>query len=169
MSKRLKSLFFFLNVLMSCQRTHSDEKRFRIQLGDQAVTVDATEPFLFSTKHKHETSRRQREAINSATLHQPSPDLYGRASCGVRVCNEAAKTAALLAGVKSPFPHPPALCSVCAAALLFNVVSSLAMFCVDPSGSGVGLGLAILWAILFTPCSFVCWYRPVYKAFRFDL
>lgn len=56
----------------------------------------------------------------------------------------------------------------CAATLLFNVVSSLAMFCVDPSGSGVGLGLAILWAFLFTPCSFVCWYRPVYKAFRSD-
>ncbi|XP_010766201.1 secretory carrier-associated membrane protein 3-like [Notothenia coriiceps] len=51
--------------------------------------------------------------------------------------------------------------------LLFNLVSSLAMFCVDPSG-GVGLGLAILWALLFTPCSFVCWYRPMYKAFRSD-
>uniref|UniRef100_A0A8C5F583 Secretory carrier-associated membrane protein n=1 Tax=Gadus morhua TaxID=8049 RepID=A0A8C5F583_GADMO len=55
----------------------------------------------------------------------------------------------------------------CAATLLFNLVSSLAMFIVDPQG-GVGLGLAILWALLFTPCSFVCWYRPVYKAFRTD-
>ncbi|XP_008330163.1 secretory carrier-associated membrane protein 3 [Cynoglossus semilaevis] len=52
--------------------------------------------------------------------------------------------------------------------LLFNLISSLAMFCVDPSGSGVGLGLAILWALLFAPCSFVCWYRPIYKAFRSD-
>lgn len=107
-----------------------------------------------------------REAINSATLHQPSPYLYGRASCGVRVCNEAATTAGWS---KICFFSTLLLCSVCAATLLFNVVSSLAMFCVDPSGSGVGLGLAILWAILFTPCSFVCWYRPVYKAFRFDL
>lgn len=49
------------------------------------------------------------------------------------------------------------------------MVSCLAMFCVDPSGSGFGLGMSILWAILFTPCSFVCWYRPVYKAFRFAL
>ncbi|XP_051519609.1 secretory carrier-associated membrane protein 3-like [Myxocyprinus asiaticus] len=55
-----------------------------------------------------------------------------------------------------------------ACTLLFNFISSLAMFCVDTTGSGVGLGLAILWAILFTPCSFVCWYRPVYKAFRSD-
>ncbi|KAM3596687.1 uncharacterized protein V6R79_019069 [Siganus canaliculatus] len=51
--------------------------------------------------------------------------------------------------------------------LVFNLISSLAMFCVSPS-TGVGLGLAILWALLFTPCSFVCWYRPVYKAFRSD-
>ncbi|TRY65115.1 hypothetical protein DNTS_009670 [Danionella cerebrum] len=43
----------------------------------------------------------------------------------------------------------------------------LAMFCVDPN-NGVGFGLAILWFLLFTPCSFVCWYRPVYKAFRSD-
>ncbi|XP_077405613.1 secretory carrier-associated membrane protein 3 [Vanacampus margaritifer] len=51
--------------------------------------------------------------------------------------------------------------------LLFNLVSSLAMFCIDTT-VGVGLGLAILWALLFTPCSFVCWYRPAYKAFRSD-
>ncbi|XP_056154320.1 secretory carrier-associated membrane protein 3 isoform X1 [Lampris incognitus] len=54
-----------------------------------------------------------------------------------------------------------------ACTLLLNLISSLAMFCVDPTG-GVGLGLAILWALIFTPCSFVCWYRPVYKAFRSD-
>ncbi|XP_060948543.1 secretory carrier-associated membrane protein 3 [Limanda limanda] len=54
-----------------------------------------------------------------------------------------------------------------ACTLVFNLISSLAMFCVDPSG-GVGLGLAILWGLLFTPCSFVCWYRPMYKAFRSD-
>uniref|UniRef100_A0A803XRT6 Secretory carrier-associated membrane protein n=1 Tax=Meleagris gallopavo TaxID=9103 RepID=A0A803XRT6_MELGA len=50
-------------------------------------------------------------------------------------------------------------------ALLLNFLSSLAWFCVDPS-SGSGFGLSILWALLYTPCSFVCWYRPMYKAFR---
>ncbi|KAA8592702.1 hypothetical protein FQN60_018157 [Etheostoma spectabile] len=29
-------------------------------------------------------------------------------------------------------------------------------------------GLAMLWFLLFTPCSFVCWYRPLYGAFRSD-
>uniref|UniRef100_A0A3P9KXF9 Secretory carrier-associated membrane protein n=1 Tax=Oryzias latipes TaxID=8090 RepID=A0A3P9KXF9_ORYLA len=57
---------------------------------------------------------------------------------------------------------------VCAGTLLFNLISSFANFCSDPTGGGVGLGLSILWALLFTPCSFVCWYRPVYKAFRTD-
>ncbi|KAG9355343.1 hypothetical protein JZ751_000181 [Albula glossodonta] len=54
-----------------------------------------------------------------------------------------------------------------ACTLLFNLITCLARFCVDTS-AGVGLGLAILWLLLFTPCSFVCWYRPVYKAFRSD-
>ncbi|NXQ23426.1 SCAM3 protein, partial [Alaudala cheleensis] len=49
--------------------------------------------------------------------------------------------------------------------LFMNFLSSLAWFCVDPS-SGSGFGLSILWALLYTPCSFVCWYRPMYKAFR---
>lgn len=30
------------------------------------------------------------------------------------------------------------------------------------------LGLSILYALLFTPFSFLCWYRPAYKAFRSD-
>lgn len=54
---------------------------------------------------------------------------------------------------------------VCTSTLCFNLISLLAYFCVDTT-NGSGFGLAILWAILFTPCSFVCWYRPVYKAFR---
>ncbi|XP_062486895.1 secretory carrier-associated membrane protein 3 isoform X3 [Pezoporus occidentalis] len=52
-------------------------------------------------------------------------------------------------------------------ALFLNFLTSLAWFCVEPS-SGSGFGLSILWALLYTPCSFVCWYRPMYKAFRSD-
>ncbi|XP_050183816.1 secretory carrier-associated membrane protein 3 [Myiozetetes cayanensis] len=51
--------------------------------------------------------------------------------------------------------------------LFLNFLASLAWFCVDPS-AGSGFGLSILWALLYTPCSFVCWYRPMYKAFRSD-
>ena len=31
---------------------------------------------------------------------------------------------------------------------------------------GGTFGLALVYCILFTPASFVCWFRPAYKAFR---
>ncbi|XP_077593165.1 secretory carrier-associated membrane protein 1-like [Stigmatopora nigra] len=49
--------------------------------------------------------------------------------------------------------------------LLANLAGSLAWFGVDPTRS-VNLGLAALWFLLFTPGSFVCWYRPIYGAFK---
>ncbi|XP_066052084.1 secretory carrier-associated membrane protein 2 [Chamaea fasciata] len=51
--------------------------------------------------------------------------------------------------------------------LLLNLLACLAWFSVDTS-RGVDFGLSILWLILFTPCAFLCWYRPIYKAFRSD-
>ncbi|XP_074836865.1 secretory carrier-associated membrane protein 3 isoform X2 [Carettochelys insculpta] len=51
--------------------------------------------------------------------------------------------------------------------LFLNFLASLAWFCVDPL-AGSDFGLSILWVLLFTPCSFLCWYRPMYKAFRSD-
>ncbi|XP_046574228.1 secretory carrier-associated membrane protein 1-like isoform X2 [Haliotis rubra] len=51
--------------------------------------------------------------------------------------------------------------------LFLNVLASLAYFIVDSNG-GTTFGLAILWFVVFSPCSFICWYRPLYKAFRSD-
>lgn len=51
--------------------------------------------------------------------------------------------------------------------LFLNLLACLAYFTADPN-AGVDFGLSILWFVLFTPVSFVCWYRPVYKAFRSD-
>ncbi|XP_034076934.1 secretory carrier membrane protein 2, like [Gymnodraco acuticeps] len=53
------------------------------------------------------------------------------------------------------------------ATLFLNVLACLAYFTADAE-YGVDFGLSILWFILFTPVSFICWYRPVYKAFRSD-
>ncbi|XP_068427540.1 secretory carrier membrane protein 2, like isoform X2 [Clinocottus analis] len=50
------------------------------------------------------------------------------------------------------------------ATLFLNVLACLAYFTAS-SQYGVDFGLSILWFLLFTPVSFVCWYRPVYKAF----
>lgn len=49
--------------------------------------------------------------------------------------------------------------------LFLNLLACLAFFIKD-SAQGVGFGLSILWLILFSPCSFLCWYRPIYKAFK---
>ncbi|XP_065267616.1 secretory carrier-associated membrane protein 2 [Emys orbicularis] len=51
--------------------------------------------------------------------------------------------------------------------LLLNLLACLAWFTDSPQ-RGVDFGLSILWFILFTPCAFLCWYRPIYKAFRSD-
>lgn len=57
------------------------------------------------------------------------------------------------------------LCSsVNCVTLFLNLLACLAFFIRD-SAQGLGFGLAILWFILFAPCSFLCWYRPIYKAF----
>lgn len=56
--------------------------------------------------------------------------------------------------------------------LFLNLIGSLAYFIADAQEpataghSGMTFGLSILYLVLFTPCSFVCWYRPLYKAFR---
>uniref|UniRef100_A0A8C3CMB9 Secretory carrier-associated membrane protein n=1 Tax=Cairina moschata TaxID=8855 RepID=A0A8C3CMB9_CAIMO len=50
--------------------------------------------------------------------------------------------------------------------LAVNLVGCLAWLI--GGGGAVNLGLAILWLILFTPCSYVCWFRPIYKAFKTD-
>uniref|UniRef100_A0A8D0UXQ5 Secretory carrier-associated membrane protein n=1 Tax=Sus scrofa TaxID=9823 RepID=A0A8D0UXQ5_PIG len=51
--------------------------------------------------------------------------------------------------------------------LFLNLLACLAWFLVDTS-RGVDFGLSILWFVIFTPCAFLCWYRPIYKAFRSD-
>ncbi|EQB78096.1 secretory carrier-associated membrane protein 2 [Camelus ferus] len=51
--------------------------------------------------------------------------------------------------------------------LFLNLLACLAWFLIDTT-KGVDFGLSILWFVIFTPCAFLCWYRPIYKAFRSD-
>ncbi|OCT87062.1 secretory carrier-associated membrane protein 2 [Xenopus laevis] len=51
--------------------------------------------------------------------------------------------------------------------LFLNLLACLSYFTAVSTG-GVDFGLSILWFVMFTPCAFLCWYRPIYKAFRTD-
>jgi len=50
--------------------------------------------------------------------------------------------------------------------LLYNLLCSLSLMLTG--GGATTFGVALLWTFLNVPCSFVCWYRPVYKAFKND-
>ncbi|MGH0185324.1 UNVERIFIED_CONTAM: hypothetical protein FKN15_017897 [Acipenser sinensis] len=47
-----------------------------------------------------------------------------------------------------------------------NLIACLAWWI--GGGSGANFGLAFVWLILFSPCSYVCWFRPLYKALKTD-
>lgn len=50
--------------------------------------------------------------------------------------------------------------------LSINLISCIAWWA--GGGSAENFGFALLWLILFSPSSYVCWFRPLYKAFRAD-
>ncbi|XP_045125625.1 secretory carrier-associated membrane protein 1-like isoform X3 [Portunus trituberculatus] len=50
--------------------------------------------------------------------------------------------------------------------LMLNILGGLGMFIA--LGDGATFGLAIVYFALFTPFSYICWFRPIYKAFRSD-
>jgi len=56
-------------------------------------------------------------------------------------------------------------------ALLINVLGALTYW-IASSVNGIDnqspttFGMSLVCAVLYTPCSFVCWYRPVYNAFK---
>ena len=51
-------------------------------------------------------------------------------------------------------------------ALLFNMISSLALLCVGGENGAQTFGVSLLYLFLFVPCSFLFWYRPVYQALK---
>lgn len=50
--------------------------------------------------------------------------------------------------------------------LLLNILGGLGLLIA--LAEGTTFGLAIVYFVLFTPFSYLCWFRPIYKAFRSD-
>uniref|UniRef100_A0A8D0LAL1 Secretory carrier-associated membrane protein n=1 Tax=Sphenodon punctatus TaxID=8508 RepID=A0A8D0LAL1_SPHPU len=117
-----------------------------------------------------ELDRRERElrdaALGSAAARQNNwPPLP--AFCPVKPCFYQDIAVEIPTEVQKTVSTMYYLWMASTGGLFLNFLASLAWFCVNTS-TGSGFGLSILWALLFTPCSFVCWYRPMYKAFRSD-
>lgn len=53
-----------------------------------------------------------------------------------------------------------------ACVLVLNVLGALSLLIMDAQFST--FFLALLFLVLFTPFSYICWFRPIYKAFRSD-
>ena len=59
------------------------------------------------------------------------------------------------------------------AVLLVNMVVALAYFVVEGGKAGgsaaaTTFGLSIIYVLVLAPCGYVCWFRPLYKAFKTD-
>ncbi|OPJ82433.1 secretory carrier-associated membrane protein 3 isoform A [Patagioenas fasciata monilis] len=156
------------------RRTSPTEPRNYGSYGTQASAAAATAELLKRqeelNRKAEELDRRERELQNAAlggaaTRPNNWPPLPS--FCPVKPCFYQDIPVEIPADFQKTVSTMYYLWMASTIALFMNFLSSLAWFCVDAS-SGSGFGLSILWALLYTPCSFVCWYRPMYKAFRSD-
>lgn len=53
-----------------------------------------------------------------------------------------------------------------ACVMLLNVIGGLSLLI--GVGDGYTFGLSIVFFVVFTPFAYICWFRPIYKAFRSD-
>ncbi|KAK2554507.1 Secretory carrier-associated membrane protein 2 [Acropora cervicornis] len=67
------------------------------------------------------------------------------------------------------FPPLPSKCPLYVFALCYNCIAAMALLVSDTGGYAYGgqtFGFSILYLVLNVPLSFLCWYRPSYKALK---
>ncbi|XP_039193459.1 secretory carrier-associated membrane protein 2 isoform X2 [Crotalus tigris] len=121
-------------------------------------------------KKAAELDRKERELQNSAAGFDPKQNNWPPLPrfCPVKPCFYQDFSADIPADYQHVCKMMYYLWMFYSVTLVLNLLACLALFTVEPSTTGSDFGLSILWLVLFTPCAFLCWYRPVYKAFRSD-
>uniref|UniRef100_A0A8C6Z4A0 Secretory carrier-associated membrane protein n=1 Tax=Nothoprocta perdicaria TaxID=30464 RepID=A0A8C6Z4A0_NOTPE len=136
-----------------------------------AVLQTSVEPtpqvcYLFLPLKAAELEKKERELQNHAAARQNNwPPLPKK--CPIKPCFYQDFSADIPADYQRVCKMLYYLWMLHSVTLILNLLACLAWFTVKPD-RGVDFGLSILWFILFTPCAFLCWYRPIYKAFRSD-
>ncbi|XP_063169921.1 secretory carrier-associated membrane protein 2 isoform X1 [Candoia aspera] len=117
-----------------------------------------------------ELDRKERELQNSAAGFNPKQNNWPPLpkNCPIKPCFYQDFSADIPADYQHICKMLYYLWMFHSVTLLLNLLACLARFTVVPDKAGTDFGLSILWLVLFTPCAFLCWYRPVYKAFRSD-
>ncbi|XP_074088824.1 secretory carrier-associated membrane protein 2 isoform X1 [Macrotis lagotis] len=115
-----------------------------------------------------ELDRKERELQNTAANLHVRPNNWPPlpAGCPIKPCFYQDFSAEIPADYQRTCKMLYYLWMLHSVTLLLNLLACLAWF--YAYNRGVDFGLSILWFVLFTPCAFICWYRPIYKAFRSD-
>uniref|UniRef100_G3WSU6 Secretory carrier-associated membrane protein n=1 Tax=Sarcophilus harrisii TaxID=9305 RepID=G3WSU6_SARHA len=116
-----------------------------------------------------ELDRKERELQNAAANLNVRPNNWPPlpAGCPIKPCFYQDFSAEIPADYQRTCKMLYYLWMLHSVTLLLNLLACLASFYAHDY-RGVDFGLSILWFVLFTPCAFICWYRPIYKAFRSD-
>ncbi|XP_074153061.1 secretory carrier-associated membrane protein 2 [Sminthopsis crassicaudata] len=116
-----------------------------------------------------ELDRKERELQNAAANLHVRPNNWPPlpAGCPIKPCFYQDFSAEIPADYQRTCKMLYYLWMLHSVTLLLNLLACLASFYAHDY-RGVDFGLSILWFVLFTPCAFICWYRPIYKAFRSD-
>uniref|UniRef100_A0AAQ4NYF6 Secretory carrier-associated membrane protein n=1 Tax=Gasterosteus aculeatus aculeatus TaxID=481459 RepID=A0AAQ4NYF6_GASAC len=125
------------------------------------LSAASSQPAILQTSV--EQSAQANAASGQADLLRQQEELEKKAAELERKERELRNSSSSSSGGAGRTPNA----GVHSATLFLNVLACLAYFTAS-ADYGVDFGLSILWFVLFTPMSFVCWYRPVYKAFRSD-
>ncbi|KAJ7311167.1 hypothetical protein JRQ81_006773 [Phrynocephalus forsythii] len=164
----------FISASLECSEKQSLlGEDHRAQSSRQAVASAAQAGLLQQQEELErkaaELDRKERELQNSTAGFNPRQNNWPPLpkNCPVKPCFYQDFSADIPADYQRTCKRLYYLWMFHSITLLLNLLACLAWFTVK-TDKGVDFGLSILWFVLFTPCAFLCWYRPIYKAFRSD-